>query len=84
LVDHTTSSPNLAIRIAEACSKRGVSAIDAPVSGGDIGAREARLVVMCGGDQKAFDVVKPVFEKYATNIKLMGESGKGQHTKMAN
>jgi 3-hydroxyisobutyrate dehydrogenase len=74
LVDATTSSPTLAKRIAELAQTKGLSALDAPVSGGDVGAREAKLAIMIGGDQAAYDRVKPV-------IDLMGA---GQHTKMAN
>jgi len=58
LVDHTTSSPGLAKRIYHACQEIGVHSIDAPVSGGDIGAKNGQLVVMCGGDQEAFDHVR--------------------------
>ena len=84
LVDMTTSSPDLAIRIAEAAAAKGASALDAPVSGGDVGAREARLAIMCGGDQSAFEKVKPLFDAMGKNIALMGPAGSGQHTKMSN
>lgn len=58
--------------------------IDAPVSGGDIGAREARLVVMCGGAKQALEAVQPMLQCYSTNVQLMGAAGRGQHTKMVN
>lgn len=85
LIDMTTSSPRLAQRIAEAAEDRGLSAIDAPVSGGDVGAREARLVIMAGGDEAAFRRVRrPIFELLGKNIALHGPPGSGQHCKMAN
>ncbi len=84
LIDMTTSSPLLARRIAEAAAHRGISALDAPVSGGDIGAREARLVIMVGGEGAAFERAKPVFELMGKNIALLGGAGAGQHCKMAN
>ena len=84
LIDMTTSSPILARRISEAASKKGISALDAPVSGGDIGAKEARLVIMVGGEQVAYDRAKPLFELMGKNIALLGASGAGQHCKMAN
>jgi 3-hydroxyisobutyrate dehydrogenase len=84
LIDMTTSSPLLAKRIAEVAGARGLSALDAPVSGGDIGAREARLVIMVGGDATAFERAQPIFEKLGKNIALLGPAGAGQHCKMAN
>jgi 3-hydroxyisobutyrate dehydrogenase len=84
LIDMTTSSPVLARRIAEASEKRGLAALDAPVSGGDIGAKEARLVIMVGGEANAFARAKPVFELMGKNIALLGPAGAGQHCKMAN
>lgn len=84
LVDHTTSSPKLAERIYAECKTKGVSSLDAPVSGGDVGAKEGKLVIMTGGDEAAFNKVTPIFKSYGTNIKLMGGPGKGQHTKMVN
>ena len=84
LVDMTTSSPELAERIASAASKRGVHALDAPVSGGDRGAREATLSIMAGGEAAAFEDVGPLFELMGKNIALLGGPGSGQHTKMAN
>jgi len=84
LIDMTTSRPALAERIAEAASARGLSALDAPVSGGDSGAREAKLAIMVGGTAEAFERVKPLLAKMGTNVALMGPAGAGQHTKMAN
>ncbi|MDI9371035.1 MAG: NAD(P)-dependent oxidoreductase [Synergistaceae bacterium] len=84
LVDMTTSSPALARRIAEEASRRGLLSLDAPVSGGDKGAREATLSIMSGGDEGAFEDVMPLFELMGKSILLMGGPGSGQHTKMAN
>jgi 3-hydroxyisobutyrate dehydrogenase len=84
LVDMTTSQPSLAVRIHAEAAKKGVSALDAPVSGGDVGAREAKLAIMVGGDQAAYDRVLPLFQKMGETIALMGGPGSGQHTKMAN
>lgn len=84
LIDMTTSSPLLAQRISVAAAARGLEALDAPVSGGDIGAREARLVIMVGGESAAFERAKPVLELLGKNIALLGASGAGQHCKMAN
>ena len=84
LIDMTTSSPVLAQRIYRAAKEKGVSVLDAPVSGGDIGAKEARLSIMVGGDPEAFDRAKPIFELMGANIMLMGGAGAGQHTKMSN
>jgi 3-hydroxyisobutyrate dehydrogenase len=84
LVDMTTSSPKLAARIATAATARGLSALDAPVSGGDVGAKEARLVIMVGGDEAAFARTQPLFELMGKNIALHGGPGAGQHCKMAN
>lgn len=84
LVDMTTSSPALAEKIAQAAAEKGAKALDAPVSGGDIGAREARLAIMVGGDKAAFDEVLPVFQIMGKNIAYQGAAGAGQHTKMCN
>jgi 3-hydroxyisobutyrate dehydrogenase len=84
LIDMTTSSPVLARRIAAAAAKRGLAALDAPVSGGDIGAREARLVIMAGGDDGPFETARPLFELMGKNISLLGPAGSGQYCKMAN
>lgn len=84
LIDMTTSSPILARRIADAAAKRGLSALDAPVSGGDLGAKEARLVIMVGGDEAAFAKAKPLFDLMGKNIARHGGAGAGQHCKLAN
>ena len=84
VVDMTTSSPDLARSIHRECAKKGGKALDAPVSGGDVGAREATLAIMVGGDQPVFEAVKPLFEIMGKTISLMGGSGSGQHTKMTN
>jgi 3-hydroxyisobutyrate dehydrogenase len=84
LIDMTTSSPALAERIAAEAAKKGCHAIDAPVSGGDVGAREARLSIMVGADKAAFDKALPVLQKMGTSIVLQGDPGAGQHTKMCN
>ncbi len=83
-IDMTTSSPELAARLAEMGADRGVAVIDAPVSGGDRGAREATLSIMCGGDPEAFDAVLPILEVMGKNIQLQGLAGAGQYTKMCN
>lgn len=84
LVDMTTSSPGLAKRISQSAKEKGIAALDAPVSGGDVGAREARLSIMVGGETDAFERVKPLFELMGKNIVLQGPAGSGQHTKMCN
>ncbi|GLI20274.1 oxidoreductase [Tepidanaerobacter syntrophicus] len=84
LIDMTTSSPKLAMEIYEEAKARGLYALDAPVSGGDVGAREATLSIMVGGDREAFEEVKPIFEAMGKNIVLQGKAGAGQHTKMSN
>lgn len=84
IVDMTTSEPTLAVEIAEACKKRGVYAVDAPVSGGDIGAREARLSIMIGGDADVVTALQPCWEAMGKTIVRQGGPGAGQHTKMVN
>lgn len=84
LVDMTTSSPSLARKIAVEAAKKGSAALDAPVSGGDIGARDAKLTIMVGGDQTVFNHVLPILQKLGTSIILQGDVGMGQHTKMCN
>lgn len=84
VVDMTTSSPELAVRIYDEASRRGVAALDAPVSGGDIGAREARLSIMVGGDEEAYRRILPLFQVMGKNIVYQGKAGSGQHAKMAN
>lgn len=84
VIDMTTSSPQLAERIYERARQRGVSALDAPVSGGDIGAREGTLSIMVGGDRDAFEKALPLFKVMGKNIVYQGAAGSGQHCKMAN
>ncbi len=84
LVDMTTSRPSLAERIAEQARERGVHAIDAPVSGGDVGAREARLSIMIGGDRAVVDALDPCWRALGRTVVHQGGAGAGQHTKMVN
>ena len=84
LIDFTTSSPALAQRIAERSAALGTQAIDAPVSGGDIGARNATLSIMCGGTEAAFQAARPVLDLVGKTVVLQGPAGAGQHTKMVN
>ncbi len=84
LIDMTTSTPSLAKRLYEEAKSKGIHALDAPVSGGDIGAREAKLSIMVGGDKEAYEDVLPIFEILGTNIVYQGPAGSGQHTKMCN
>lgn len=84
LVDHTTTSAELAIELAAAAKENGNSFIDAPVSGGQAGAENGVLTIMCGGDQSVFDAVAPVMDVYAKQITLLGENGQGQRCKMVN
>ncbi len=84
VVDMTTSSPDLAQTISRACADKGLKALDAPVSGGDIGAREGTLAIMAGGEDSVFQAVLPFFQIMGKTISLMGAAGAGQHTKMTN
>lgn len=84
VVDMTTTKPSLAMQIAAACRAKQAHALDAPVSGGDVGAREARLAIMVGGEIDIFDKVYPLFQRMGKNIVYQGSAGAGQHTKMAN
>jgi len=84
LIDMTTSSPTLAGEIAARAAAKGVSVLDAPVSGGDIGARAAKLSIMVGGTEEAFTAVLPLFQLMGENIVRQGGPGAGQHTKMCN
>lgn len=84
LIDMTTSRPDLARRIAAEADARALHALDAPVSGGDIGAREARLSIMVGGGRDAFDAARGLLEVMGKNIVYQGPAGSGQHAKMAN
>ncbi len=84
VVDMTTSEPALAKRIAQAASKKGIASLDAPVSGGDVGARNATLAVMVGGERKVYEEILPLFQHMGKTIAFMGAAGAGQHTKMCN
>jgi len=84
VVDMTTSEPSLALDIYHEAKKKGVHSIDAPVSGGDVGAKEARLSIMVGGDEEAVSAVKPLFDVMGKNIVHLGPASSGQHTKMVN
>ncbi len=84
LVDCTTSEPALAVEIAEAASERDAGAVDAPVSGGDVGAREARLSIMVGGAEEDVDRVRPLLDLMAATVVHQGPPGSGQHTKAVN
>ncbi|MDF9798744.1 3-hydroxyisobutyrate dehydrogenase [Catalinimonas alkaloidigena] len=84
VVDMTTTEPSLAEEIYAEAKQKGVSAIDAPVSGGDVGAKNGSLSIMVGGDKEAVDIVMPLFEIMGKNIVYQGGAGNGQHTKMCN
>lgn len=84
LVDMTTSEPSLAVEIAEAAAAKNVHSVDAPVSGGDVGAREARLSIMIGGDKGVVESLQPCWEAMGKTIVYQGGPGAGQHTKMVN
>ena len=83
-VDMTTSEPSLAVEIAARAQEKGVHSVDAPVSGGDVGAREARLSIMIGGDRAVVDALAPLFQVMGKTIVHQGGPGAGQHTKMVN
>lgn len=83
-VDHTTASAGLARELAEAAHKRGMHFVDAPVSGGEQGAKNGQLTVMCGGSPAAYAKAEPIMQVYARQCRLMGEAGAGQLTKMVN
>ena len=84
LIDMTTTSPKLAVQIYEEAQKAGMYAVDAPVTGGDTGAKAGTLTILAGGDRAAFDACLPVFEAMGKNINYEGKAGNGQHTKMCN
>ena len=84
LVDMTTSEPTLAREIYEAAKAKGVHALDAPVSGGDVGARNAALSIMVGGDAAVFEAMRPLFECMGKTVVHQGPAGAGQHTKLVN
>ena len=84
LVDHTTASADAARKVFAAAREKGVDFIDAPVSGGQAGAENGKLTVMCGGEQAPFDRAKPVMDSYGRAVTLLGPAGSGQLTKMVN
>lgn len=84
VIDMTTSRPDLAVKIYQQAKRLGINALDAPVSGGDLGARNATLSIMVGGEASCFESARPLLEIMGKNIVLQGEAGAGQHTKMAN
>lgn len=84
VVDMTTSEPTLAKKLFEQATEVGVHSLDAPVSGGDIGAQNGTLSLMVGGDKTVFEQMKPIFEVFGQNIVYQGVAGSGQHTKMCN
>jgi 3-hydroxyisobutyrate dehydrogenase len=84
LVDHTTASADAARRLFAAAKEKGVDFVDAPVSGGQAGAENGKLTVMCGGEAAAFERARPVMDSYARAVTLLGPSGAGQLTKMVN
>jgi len=84
IVDMTTSTPTLAKKIGEKAETIGVESIDAPVSGGDVGARDGKLTIMVGGSKKAFETLQPIFEIIGKTNHYFGSFGAGQHAKMAN
>lgn len=84
IIDMTTSSPLLAKEIFACAQAKNIESLDAPVSGGDIGARDAKLAIMVGGTKNAFNAMLPVFNAMGTNIRYLGIAGAGQYTKMCN
>lgn len=84
LIDMTTSSPEIAKKIAAKAEELDMVSIDAPVSGGDVGARNGVLSIMCGGDKEVFNDIKPILSVFGKDIVYQGAAGAGQHTKMAN
>ena len=84
LIDMTTTTPTLSVKIHEVAKKKNLKALDAPVSGGDIGAKKGTLSIMVGGEQKDFEACKKLFEAMGKTIVYAGNAGSGQHTKMAN
>jgi 3-hydroxyisobutyrate dehydrogenase len=84
LIDHTTASADIARKVYAAAKEKGIAFIDAPVSGGQAGAENGKLTVMCGGDKEPFERAKPVMDSYARAVTLLGPAGAGQLTKMVN
>jgi len=84
VIDMTTSEPSLAKKLYKLAKEKGIQSIDAPVSGGDVGAKNGTLSIMVGGDEAAFESVKSILEVFGSNIVYQGEAGAGQHTKACN
>lgn len=84
VIDMTTSKPKLAVDIYHSASEKGIAALDAPVSGGDIGAQNGNLAIMVGGDASVFDRMRSLFDVLGSEIILQGDAGAGQHTKLCN
>lgn len=84
VIDMTTSSPKLAVEIFEKAKEKGVKALDAPVTGGDIGAKNGTLTILVGGEEEDYKACLPIFKAMGTNIHYEGKAGFGQHTKLAN
>lgn len=84
IIDMTTSAPSLAVKIYEKAKEKGLYALDAPVTGGDTGAKAGTLTILAGGDKEAFDMALPLFEAMGKNIVYTGKAGNGQHVKMCN
>ncbi|MEK4228549.1 NAD(P)-dependent oxidoreductase [Solibacillus sp. FSL H8-0538] len=84
VVDMTTSEPTLALKLHSIAQEKGLHSIDAPVSGGDIGAQNGTLSLMIGGNQEIVEYMRPIFETFGANIVYQGTAGAGQHTKMCN
>lgn len=84
LIDHTTASATVAVELSDAGRAKGVGVIDAPVSGGESGAQNGVLTIMCGGEDATFDQVEPIIKAYSKTRTLIGPSGSGQTTKMVN
>ena len=80
----TTTSPQLAVKIEAAAKEKGLKALDAPVSGGDVGAKNGTLSIMVGGEKETYEQCLPIFQAMGTTILYEGKAGTGQHTKMAN
>lgn len=84
LIDMTTSKPSLAKKIFEQGQEKGIHVLDAPVSGGDVGAKNGTLTVMIGGKKSDFEAIKPIFQKFSSSLNYFGPAGSGQNAKMAN
>ena len=84
LVDHTTSSPTLSVEISEVAKSKGIYSYDAPVSGGDQGAKDGKLAIFVGGSTEKFNSIQSILTKYGANVQHVGGPGEGQHSKLTN